>query len=138
LKADLVVPIPFSASRIGGLSVVKCGENASTLLEVVSLEAGKTKTSSIVGFTLITDGNTYLVGIEGPSVRAGQTYLVIPIPRGTTSISRLGTVEFREDTSSVLQIISLVASEAESVTFNGLAIVTDGHTNSLIVEDPVP
>jgi hypothetical protein len=64
----LVVPVPGSASGISRLGTVESTEDTSSLLKVVSLEAVKTKTSSIVRFALITDRNTDFVSVEGPSV----------------------------------------------------------------------
>ena len=40
-QANLVVPIPETASRISGLGIVGVGEDAFSVLEVISLEASK-------------------------------------------------------------------------------------------------
>ena len=64
----MVVPVPGSASGIGRLGIVEGTENAGSVLEVVSLEASEAKTSGVVGFALITDGNADLIGIESPSI----------------------------------------------------------------------
>lgn len=65
---------------------------------------------------MVRDGHADLVGIEGPSLRAGQTNLVVPIPSGTARVSGLGVIERRENTSSILKIVALEASQAVSIS----------------------
>ena len=80
----MVVPVPSGASRVGRLGVVESREDTGSVLEVVSLEAGQTVSILIIGGALIRNWHANLVGIEGPSLGAGQTNLIIPIPCGTS------------------------------------------------------
>ena len=43
-EADLVVPIPFTASRISGLGIVGVGEEAFSVFKIISLEASEAGT----------------------------------------------------------------------------------------------
>ena len=88
-KTHLVVPIPGSASRIGGVFVVGIRENTGTFLKIVSLEAGQAVSGIVVGSALIRNGGANLVGIEGPSFGADEADLIVPIPSSTTRIRRL-------------------------------------------------
>ncbi len=125
-KADLTVPVPGSTSRVGGVSVVVGREDAGTFLKIVSLEAGSAGTAVVVGSALIRDRGANLIGIEDPSIGAGEANLVIPIPGGTAGVGGMSIVEFREEAGSVLEVIALVAGEAVSVTVGGGALIGDG------------
>jgi hypothetical protein len=63
--------------------------------------------------------------------------LVVPVPGGASGVSGLGTVESSEDTGSVLEVVSLEASEAKASGVGSLALITDGDAHFLGVEDPV-
>jgi hypothetical protein len=108
-KAFLVVPVPGSASGVSRLGVVGVREQALSVLEVVSFEAGSTVTILSVGLTLIRNGDTNLVGVEDPSARAGEADLIVPVPGSAARVRGLGIVGFREDTTSFLQVITLEA-----------------------------
>jgi hypothetical protein len=136
-KALLVVPIPGSASGVRGLGVIGGREDASTILKVVSLEAGKASASAIRRSTLIGDGGADLVGVEDPVLGAGETDLIVPIPGGTSGISGLGVVRRREYTGSVLKIISLEAGQAGSLVVVGSTLIGNGHTDIVSIENPV-
>jgi hypothetical protein len=81
---DLVIPVPNTASGIGRLGVVEAGEDTGSILEIVALEAGKASTTVVVTGALVRNGNTNLVGIENPSLGAGHTNLVVPVPNSTS------------------------------------------------------
>jgi hypothetical protein len=83
-QADLVVPVPSSAAEIGGLGVVTIGENALSVFEVVSLEAGEAGTGIVVSFAEIGNSNTNFLVVEGPSVGALEAGLVVPVPSSTS------------------------------------------------------
>jgi hypothetical protein len=91
--ADLIVPVPNTASGIGRLGIVEAGENASTVLEVITLEAGEASSTVIMRCTLIRNWNTDFISIENPSLRARDANLVVPIPHSTSGISGLGVIE---------------------------------------------
>ena len=68
LEANLVVPIPKTTARVSRLSIIKVREDALSLLDVISLEAGSTISIIRMSFALVRDGNADFVGIEDPSV----------------------------------------------------------------------
>ena len=62
----MVVPIPDSTSDVSGVSIVEAGEEALSVLKIVSLEASKAKSSGVGSLALITDGDANLIGVENP------------------------------------------------------------------------
>jgi hypothetical protein len=132
----LVVPVPGGAARISRLGVVEVREEALSVLEVVSLEAGNTGTSIVVGLALIGNSNTDFVSIESPSVGALQADLVEPIPGSASRISGLSVVEGREEALSVLKIVSEIACKAVSAIFVSFTLVSDGNANLVGIEEP--
>ena len=101
-EADLVVPVPGGAATVSGLGVVEIREEASTIDKVVSLEAGGAVASFVVSFALISNWHTNLISVESPSLGAGETDLVVPVPGGTSNIGWLSVVEVGEDAGSLL------------------------------------
>ncbi len=136
-KANLIVPIPGSASRIGGLGVVRGREDTGSLLEVVSLEAGSAGTALVVGSAVVRNRSANLISIEDPILRAGKANLVVPIPGGTAGISRLSIVGGRENAGTILEVVSLEASEAGSAVVMGSAVIGNRGANLIGIEDPV-
>ncbi len=65
-EADLVVPVPGSAARVGRLGVVGVRENAFSFLEVITLEASGAISVVSVGFALVRNRNTNAVSVEDP------------------------------------------------------------------------
>jgi hypothetical protein len=137
LEADLVVPVPGSASGISGLGVVEVGEEALSVLEVVSLEASNTGTGLVVSGAEIGDGNANLLVVESPTGRALEADLVVPVPGGAASISGLGVVELGEEALSVLEVVSLEAGKASTGIVVGLALIGNGHTDFVGIESPL-
>ena len=86
-QADLVVPIPGSASLISGLGIVGEGEEALSVLEVISFVADGAVAGSVVLLALVGNGNADFVGVEGPSLGAGKADLVVPVPGGASEIA---------------------------------------------------
>jgi len=136
LKADLVIPVPGGASSISGLGIVESTEDTSSILEVVSLEASKAETSNVTCLALITNGDTDLVSVEGPVLRASEADLIVPVPAGTAGISGLGIIEGSKDAGSVLEVVSLEASQAETSGIVSFALITNSNTDFVGVESP--
>jgi len=132
----LIVPIPGSASGVRWLGVVGVGKKAFSLLEVVSLVTSKAGTASITGCTMVRNWHANFVGIEDPQFRAGQTFLVIPVPSSASGISGLGVIRVREQTFSVLEVVPLVAGDAISVVSCGIALIRNREANFLLIENP--
>ena len=91
-QADLVVPVPGSASLISGLGVVGEGEEALSVLEVISFVADGAVTGNVVFLALVSNGDADFVGVEGPSLGAGKADLVVPVPGGASEIAGGGGV----------------------------------------------
>jgi hypothetical protein len=89
-----------------------------------------------VAGALIRNRHANLVGIENPSLGAGDTDLVVPVPDTASRVSGLGVVETGEDTGTILQVVSLEASKASSRIIVRSALVRNGDTDLVGVEDP--
>jgi len=135
-KADLVVPVPSSTSRVSGLGVVEVRENALSFLEVVALVARGTVSVGSVGHALIRNWHTDVVSVENPSVGASKADLVVPVPSSTSRVSGLCVVEVRENALSFLEVVALVARGTVSVGSVGHALIRNGDTNVVSVENP--
>ena len=85
---------------------------------------------------MVGDGHADLVSVEGPVLGAGEANLVVPVPFSTTRISGLGVVEVREKTESVSEVIALEALGAVTVHGMSLALIGDGHTDLVSIEEP--
>lgn len=67
-----------------------------------------------MGVAVVIDWHAGLVGVEEPSLGAGEADLLLPVPSSATDVSWVGLVEFREEAGSVLEVITFVASKAGS------------------------
>ena len=132
----MIVPIPGGATDVSGMSVVEIGAEASSVLEVVSLVAGEAVSGTVGGSALIGNGYTDSVGVGEPSLRAGKTILIVPIPGSASRVGGLGIVGGREDASSVLEVVALEAGKAVSAGIMRSALIGDGGANLVGVEDP--
>ena len=132
----MVSPVPGSATKISGLGVVEVREEALSILKIVSLETFSAETSGVVSLALVGDGHADLVSIEGPVLGAGEADLVVPVPGGASRVSGLGVVEVREKTESVGEVIALEAFSAVTVHGMSLALIGDGHTDFICIEEP--
>jgi hypothetical protein len=135
-ETNLVDPVPGSATKISGLGVVEIREDTFSFLKIVSWEALSAETSGVMSLALVGDGHADLVGVEGPVLGAGEANLVVPVPFSTTRISGLGVVEVREKTESVSEVIALEALGAVTVHGMSLALIGDGHTDLVSIEEP--
>ena len=57
-----------------------------SILQVITLIAGKAVSSVIVTGALVTNGHANFVIVEGPSVRASKANLVLPVPATASEI----------------------------------------------------
>jgi len=80
----LVIPVPSSTAEVGGFSVVGVREDALTVFKVISLEASCAVSVISVGLAEVRNRNTNFVCVEHPSIRASETFLIVPVP-GCTS-----------------------------------------------------
>ena len=135
-EADLVVPVPGGASRVSGFHVIRGREDASSVDEVVSLEAGEAVTVLGVSGALVSNGNTSAVGILEPVLGASKADLIFPVPSGTSEVGRSGVVGGREDASSVDEVVSLEAGSAISVLCMSGALIRDSGADSVSILDP--
>ena len=87
-------------------------------------------------FALVRDRDTFTVSILEPVVGASQADLSIPVPDTTSEVGGSGIVGFREEALSVDEVISLVASGAVSIGSVLFALVRDGYTDIVSIEDP--
>ena len=85
---------------------------------------------------MIGDGNTDTVSILDPVLGASEADLIVPIPGGTSEVSGLHVVGFREDAFSFNEVVSLVASSAVTIFGVFSALVRDGNTNFVSIKDP--
>lgn len=69
-----------------------------------------------MGVAVVIDWHAGLVGVEEPSLGAGKADLLFPVPSSATDVSWVGIVEGREEASSVLEVITFIASKAGSST----------------------
>lgn len=133
-KTNLVVPVPSSAARVGGGSVVGGGEDALTIDKVIAFEASSAVTFFVVFRTLVRDGNTNSISIEDPVGRARKANLIVPIPSGTTQIRRSSVVGGGEDALAVNKVIALEASGAVTFFIMSSTLVRDGDADTVGVE----
>jgi len=115
-KTDLVLPVPTGTTDVSGVGIVEIREKTGSFLKVVAAVARQTVSVRVRTGALIRNRNALLFGIEEPSLRAGKTNLVVPVPSSTSTIRRLGVIERRENTSSILKIVALEASQAVSIS----------------------
>jgi hypothetical protein len=62
--------------------------------------------------------------------------LVVPVPGGASGVRGLGVVGFREEALAVAQVVTLEARSAVSIISVSLALVGNGDTDAVRVEDP--
>jgi hypothetical protein len=118
------------------VGVVEVGEDAGTALQVVALVASKTVAGRVRRGALVRDGHTDLVGVEEPSLGAGEADLIVPVPSTASGIGGVGVVGGREDTGTVLEVIALEAGEAGTIAVVGSALVRDRGADFVGVENP--
>lgn len=109
-KTHLVLPVPAGTADVRRMSLVEVRENALSVLEVIASVASQAVSFVVVASTLVRNSNTDVVSVENPALRAGQAHLIVPVPCSTTGIRRLLVVKVRENTGTILQVISLEAS----------------------------
>lgn len=76
-----------------------------------------------------------VVGIEDPVAGAFQADLLIPIPAGTADIGNL--LDGGENTSTLNEVVSHIAGETLSIGIEGVALIGNRHTDSIVVKHPV-
>lgn len=107
-----------------------------SVLEVIALVAGGTFAGSVRGGAEIGNGHTDVVLVEGPSVRAFQAFLSIPVPGSASKIRRSGGVGGRVDAVSFDDIIASEAGEALSGgLIERVALGRDSGADSISVEE---
>ena len=136
-ETDLVVPVPGGAATVSGLGVVEVREETSAIDKVVSLEAGGTMSSFVVSLALIGNWDAHLIGVKGPMFRAGKADLVVPVPGSTATVSGLGVVEIREETSAIDKVVSLEAGGTSTAFVMALALIRHRHADFVSIENPV-
>ena len=90
-----------------------------------------------MGIAVVINRHASLVSVEEPSLGTGKTHLVLPVPTGTANVSGVSVVELREQTGTILEVVTAVTSEAVSVGARRGALVRDWHTDLISVEEPV-
>jgi hypothetical protein len=132
-QTDLVLPVPSSTTNVS--HILDGSEDALSTLKVVANVAAQACTSSVKGIALAGNSYTYAVSVEHPVVGALETFLVLPVPGSTTSISN--SLDGGLNALSVLQVVSNITRKACSGSVEGLALIRDRHTNSVSVKNPV-
>ena len=135
-KAFLVVPVPSGTSGVSRLGVVGGGKDAGTALEIIALIAGQAGTLGVSCSALIRNGNADLVGVEDPVFRASKADLIVPVPSGTSGVRGVSVVESREETSTILEVITLIAGQTVSIAVRSGALIRNGHTDFVGVKEP--
>ena len=79
-KADLLVPVPGSTSKVHRLNIIRYRVKTLSVNEVISLVASGTVTIFSVCSALISNWYAYSISIEGPSLGTSKAYLVFPVP----------------------------------------------------------
>ena len=136
-QADLVVPVPSGASKIGRSGGVGGREDTLTIGKVVSLVARSTVTVVSMSSALIRDGHADIFSVSEIVLRASKTFLIVPVPFATADAAGVGSVESREDTLTVVQFVSFVARGAFTFFVVSSTLVRNGDADSVIVEEPV-
>ena len=136
-EADLVVPVPGSATKVGGVHVVGGREDTLSVVKVITLEASGTISIFGMRSTVVRDRHADFISVEDPLFRAGEADLVVPVPGGASEVSRLLVVISREDADSIDQVVSLEAGEAVTIIGMRGALVRNGNTNIISIEDPL-
>jgi hypothetical protein len=67
-KAHLVIPVPGSTARIGGLGIVEVREDTGSFLKIITLEASQAFAIIFVRSALVRNRHADLLGIESPSL----------------------------------------------------------------------
>ena len=88
----MVVPVPKTTSRVGGLGVVGGREDTNSFFKIVSFEAGSTSSVISMRFALIRNGDADIFSVEDPLVGTFQAFLVVPVPDSASKISWVGSV----------------------------------------------
>jgi hypothetical protein len=132
LKANLSVPIPSLASQIFWLNW--SWQNTFSLDDFVSLEAWNTGSWGIELVAVVRNWNTDTLWVEGPSVRAGEADLSVPIPGLASQILWLS--DGWQDALSIVQFISLIAWNTGTWSIPWVAVVRNWNTDTLWVEGP--
>lgn len=84
---------------------------------------------------MVGDWRTDVIAVEYPVVGALKTGLLIPVPGGTSDIGDL--LDWSEDTLSVVQVVANIAAEAVAIAVEGVALVGNGDTDFVGIENPV-
>ena len=105
----MLFPVPSSTSKIRWASIVEFRKHALSFLKVISFIARCAVSIGSVCLAEIGNWDTNFLGIENPSVGAGEADLLVPVPGSTSGIGGLGVVEVREDALSFLEVVSLEA-----------------------------
>ena len=128
----MVIPVPFGAAEVSWAFNFR--GDTGTILDFVSLVASSTFSVFSPSGAVVTHWGADSSLVEDPSLRAGEAFLVIPVPFGTAEVS--WTLDGRQNAGSVLDFVSLVAGSAFSVISPGGAVVADRGANSSLVESP--
>jgi len=104
-KTDSVIPVPKSATKVGGLGVVVVGEDTGTFNKVVSSVARFAGTFFSEKLALVRDGGADSI-LEGESLGALEADPVVPVPKLAPEIGRLGVVFDGEHTGTFNKVVS--------------------------------
>ena len=129
----MAVPVPSATTDVSDL--LNGGEDASSVDQIVSLVAGDASTVSVVGVALVRNRHADSVVVEDPVIRALDTNLLVPVPGGTADIRNF--LDGGEDTGTIDEVVSLVASNAGTLLVVSVALIRDWDTDTVVVQDPV-
>ena len=84
-EADLVIPIPAGTAEISQSELL---DHTETVLKSESLIAPDTSSYIVESLTKVILGSTLSSRVKSPFFRAPKTDLVLPIPLGTSQVSK--------------------------------------------------
>lgn len=136
-QANLIFPIPSTATKISRTGIVEVREDTLSFLKIIPFITRSTiSTLSINALAKIRRGDANFFVIEYPSFRALEANLVVPIPKTTARVSRLSIIKVREDTLSLLEVITFEAGSTISIIRMSFALVRDRNADFVSIEDP--
>lgn len=134
LEADLLVPVPAGTSQISGAVQVDLRENTgSSAGQVETLVAADAPVLLVEPLAVIIKRGADSIGVEHESLRAGDADQVVPVEHGTALVESDQAL-VHSDTDSVLELVASVAPVTLVLLVEGLAIVVQGHADSIVVE----
>jgi hypothetical protein len=133
-QAFAFVPVPSSAANVGHL--LHGSQLTFSVVEVVPLVTSETSTLSVGGSTLVGDRHALTGIVEDPVAGAGQALFVVPVPSGAAEVSHI-VISRSQLAFAVRHLVSLVTSEASTLSVESGALVRNRHANTIAIENPV-